>query len=155
MVPGAPAPYGLIIVFNIACAGQVWTKAIDPTAGPQQVPIGCFDDQGNALGPDQYVIGFTRVYVYETKTNANPVIDGFFFNGGEKPVGDAGGGIPSPISVQMPACSGDNCNGVPIDMDVPQSSWAPNPKMIWVDYYATGNLGASARLLYDQVAGRR
>ena len=91
VVPGAPAPYGLIIVFNIACAGQVWTQPVNPAAGPQQIPITCLDSSMNPLGADQYVIGFTRVYVYETKTNANPVIDGFLFNGIETFAEDAGG----------------------------------------------------------------
>jgi hypothetical protein len=154
VVAGAPAPYGLIILFNIACAGHVWTTSIDPSAGPQQVPITCGDAMGNPLGPDQYVIGFTRVYVYATLTNANPVINGFFFDDAEAPVADAGGANPAPITVKLPPCTGDNCNAVNIDMDVPQSSWAPDPKMIWVDYYTTGNLGSEAKLLYDQNAGR-
>jgi hypothetical protein len=154
VVQGTPA-YGLIIIFNIACAGRVKTLPIDPAAGPQQIPIGCFDSSGNALGSDQYVIGFTRVYVSLTKTNTNPVITGFVFNNQEEFTADAGGGIPSPINVTMPACSGSSCNGVPIDMDVPLSSWAPAPKAIWVDYYSQGgNLGDDARLLYDQTAGR-
>jgi hypothetical protein len=155
VVAGAPAPYGLIILFNIACTGRVVTLPLNPAAGPQQVPIGCDDSSGNPLGPDQYVIGFTRVYVYATKTNLNPVITGFLFNGQEVYANDAGGGNPSPISVTMPACSGSDCNGVPIDMDVPASSYTPQPKSIWVDYFTLGgNLNGDARLLYDLNAGR-
>ena len=56
----------------------------------------------------------------------------------------------------MPLCSGSNCNGVPLDMDVPPSSWSlSDQKSIWVDYYSyNGNLGDDARLLYDQNAGQ-
>ncbi len=154
-VAGA-APYGLIIVFNIACAGRVVALPVNAAAGPQQIPIGCYDTAGNALGPDQYVIGFTRVYVSETKTDENPVINGFLFNNVETLTADAGGGNPSPINVTMPLCSGSNCNGVPLDMDVPPSSWSlSDQKSIWVDYYSyNGNIGDDARLLYDQNAGQ-
>jgi hypothetical protein len=127
---------------------------VDPTAGPQQVPIGCFDDAGTALGPDQYVIGFTRVYVSLTKTNANPRIAGFLFNGVESATNDAGTANPSPLTVKIPACQG-SCNGVSIDMDVPPSNWTPGSKAIWVDYYALGgSLSDDARLLYDINAGQ-
>jgi hypothetical protein len=147
------SPYGLVIIFNIACAGHVKTLPINAAAGPQQVPISCFDDAGNQLGPDQYVIGFTRVYVSATKTNLNPVIAGFSFNGVETPI-DAGSGIPGPIAVSVKACGG-SCDGVPLDMNVPESSWTGQAKSIWVDYYAMGGgLDDDARLLYDLNAGQ-
>jgi hypothetical protein len=146
-------PYGLVIVFNIACAGRVKTTAIDPAAGPQQVPLGCYDEAGNALGADQYVIGFTRVYVSATKSDKNPSISGFLFNGTETPI-DAGSALPAPIDVKVPACHG-TCPGVPIDLDAPQPDWTPQSKSVWVEYYAMGgNLGAEGRLLYDLTAGR-
>ncbi len=147
-------PYGLAIVFNIACAGHVKVVGVSAANGPQQVPIGCFDDAGNALGPDDYVIGFTRVYVSTTKANANPRIAGFLFNGTESTTNDAGTANPSPISVTIPACHG-SCDAVNIDMDVPTSSWSPGAKSIWVDYYAAGgSVSGEARLLYDISAGK-
>jgi hypothetical protein len=150
-------PYGLVILFNIACAGRVMTTAIDPAGGPEQVPIGCFDDNGNALDPDQYVIGYSRVYVSTdpAKVNANPRINGFLLNDVEISTQGADGGIPSPITLPaMKACH-QTCAAVALDIDVPASSWSPGKKSIWVDYYARGgNLGDEARLLYDVNAGR-
>ena len=144
---GGAGPYGLVILFNIACAGHVKVVAVDPGAGPQQVPLGCFDDDGNALGPDQYVIGFTREYVYETKTNRNPEVDGILVNGVETKTNVAGVGDPRPgqgrssrvrHAIMQPP--------IPLDMDVPQSSWDLLHKSIWVDYYATGGtVGPEAR----------
>ncbi len=65
---GLPEQYGVIFNFAMACAGRVKTLAIDPEAGNgQTVPIGCFDDQGNQLGPDDYVFTYMRVYAYETR----------------------------------------------------------------------------------------
>jgi hypothetical protein len=148
-------PYGLVVLFNIACTGRVKTVALDPAGGPQQVPLGCFDDAGNALGADQYVIGFTREFVYPPpKTNTNPQIDGILFNGVETKTNVGSSAIPSPVNVTVPACD-SSCSGIPIDLDVPSSSWTPLHKSIWVDYYAMkGGLGSEARLLYDVSAGQ-
>ena len=41
---------------------------------PQQVPIGCFDADGHELTPNDYVIGFTRTYVYSAATFVDPAI---------------------------------------------------------------------------------
>jgi hypothetical protein len=152
-VTGA-APYGLLFVFNIACAGRVKTVPLDPNGGPEQVPIGCFDSSGNALDADNYVIGYTRVYVSQDKTDLNPRIAGFLFNGTEIDAGGLGDGLPSAITLPpVPAC-GSNCNGIPIDMDVPGVNW-DGGKSIWVDYFAKGgSLSDDAKLLYDTTAGR-
>jgi hypothetical protein len=75
-------PYGVAIAFNISCAGHVEIVALDPSSkNPLQVPVGCFDDQENQLGSDDYVLGFARVYAYTSRTNANPVIDHVLFQG--------------------------------------------------------------------------
>jgi hypothetical protein len=157
--PGAADPYGLAIVFNVACAGHLELVPLDPAGGPQQVPLGCFDENENQLGPSEYVIGFTRVYAYASRTNANPVITNnqVLFQG--NPV-DPGAGV------HVDRCTTDPCPEVTFDVDVPESSWEENPgdidptgrlrhEEIWVDYYSSiGSLEENARLLYDAIAGR-
>ena len=164
---GQNAPYGLIIVFNIACAGHVRRASTDSTAGPQEVPLGCFDDAGNPRPPSDYVIGFTRVYVsdptwrdpttgqIDPKTDVNPRIAGFFFDGTEHDAG-AGSGLPDPIDLKLKACDAGPCPAVKLDMDVAPSSWTPEAKKtIWVDYYAKGgSVDSDAKLLYEVSAGR-
>jgi hypothetical protein len=164
VLPGTP-PYGLMIAFNVACAGHLKITSIDPSAGPQQVPIACVDDAGNTLGPDDYVIGFTRVYVYETTSNKNPEIDGIVINGVETKTGVVGTALPNVLDVDVPPCT-KSCGSLPITVDVPPSSWEVDPnnkdsdgnpehESIWVDYYAIGgNLESEARLLYDARAGQ-
>jgi hypothetical protein len=165
VVQGAPAPYGLLIAFNVACAGEVKITSIDPSGGAQQIPIACVDSSGNALGPDDYVIGFTRVYVYDAVTNHNPEIDGVVFNGAETKTGVVGTALPNPVDVQFPACVG-SCPSVTLTVDVPQSSWEVDPlnkdsngnplhESLWVDYYnLQGGVDSEARLLYDSTAGQ-
>jgi hypothetical protein len=161
-VPGAPAPYGLVIVFNVACAGHLQILPADPgNAAPQQVPVGCFDKQGNQLSAEDYVIGFTRVYVYDKEgfTNQNPEIDDVTFDGNS---------VDLAAGVTVSACTASqrsDCATHKIDVVVPASSWEvnmgdlgidgqPRHEEIWADYYSTGgSFGSGARLLYDVTNG--
>jgi hypothetical protein len=146
-------PYGLAIVFNIACAGQV---RLGQRTGnnPQQVPIQCTDEQGNPLGPNDYVIGINRVYSYRNQTNTNPTIDKVTLNGGDI---DPAKGI---VVARCTETKKEDCPSVKIDVKVPPTSWEPNPgsgqgEQIWVTYYSDiGELENDARLLYDTRTGR-
>ncbi len=152
-------PYGLAIAFNIACAGHVELVPIDPTSdNPIQVPVGCFDENENQLGPDDYVIGFTRVYAYNTWTTTNPVIQELEFDGGA--VTDAGVAVPHCTATKL-----QDCTAYSLDTVVTPDSWVIDPTAsgpggaqrhveIWVDYFTTqGILDDDARLLYDPVLG--
>ena len=159
-VPGASDLYGLAIVFNIACAGHV--EITLPGAGDirkQQVPIGCFDENHTRLGADDFVIGIQRVYAYNDRTNANPVIDHVVFEG--QPV-DLSQGIAID---HCTAARSRDCAQLKMDVVVPDTSWETNPgdtdvggkvrnEQIWVDYYSTiGDFSGDARLLYDPAQG--
>lgn len=175
-VPGTPVPYGLAIIFNVACAGHLQLVPIDPSnQNPQTVPIGCFDSNGNQLGPDDWVFGFTRIYSYDKIKNANPVISYVDVGGKHLPV------TPQPGAPQVytaPACnSGTGCLSMPVCTSggsnchvqmgpvVPESSWEVNPELndmngkplheqLWVDFYSSlGSVQDEARLLYDPVTG--
>ncbi len=174
--PGTKVPYGLVFLFNVACAGQVKITPLDPSnQNPQAVPVGCFDAKGNQLGADDWVLGYTRVYAYDTLTNQNPVIDHVDVNGQrlsltlgdgpqiyEAPACDSGVGCLS----MSPCTSSDKSNcQVKIGPVVPSSSWEVNPEQtdvngnplheeIWADFYSSvGQVQYSARLLYDPSAG--
>jgi hypothetical protein len=175
--PGAKMPYGLLFLFNVACAGQIKITPLDPSnQNPQAVPVGCFDAQGNQLGPDDWVLGYTRVYVYDSLTNANPVISYVDVNGQklaltqgdgpqiyEAPACDSGTGCLS----MSPCTSGDQSKcQVKIGPVVPQDpSWELNPELtdmngnplheeIWADFYSSvGQVQYTARLLYDPSTG--
>lgn len=157
-VEGALAPYGLAIFFNIACAGHVKLEQ-SSTDNPQNVPLGCYDDAGNKLGPDQYVIGFTRVYAYDNISNANPVLDGLTYDG--QPVTDAG--------IVVDHCTADkvaDCDEKTLGVSFSDSIWEANPlsqdssgniqhEQVWTAYYATtGRFDSEIRLLFDAVEGR-
>jgi hypothetical protein len=157
-------PYGLAILFNVACAGHLELVPVDPSnVNPQTVPIGCFDQNHNQLGPDDWVFGFTRVYAYPADsgvTNTNPVIGGVDVEG--QPLGIAPGLgqgylAETLTSSRCTANSQSDCPHVHIGPVVPSSSQESytlngnaTREEIWADFYATfGKLDDAARLLYD------
>jgi hypothetical protein len=175
-VPGSPAPYGLAILFNVACAGHLQLLPVDPNnQNPQQVPLGCFDKNNNQLGPDDWVLGFTRVYAFEPDagedggpiTNENPVIASVDFQGSSLPVTLAPGMSQAYVAqgITVPVCTG-KCSSVNIGPIVPQSSWElmnptlvdvhgnPQHEQIWADFYSSfGSFSGEAGLLYDASSG--
>ena len=150
--PGADAPYGLSIVFFIACAGRVKIANIDPTSkNPQLRPIQCTDDDGNELSPDDWVFAFTRVYAYETLTNANPVISAVTLDGNPVTVSDG---------ITVAPCMGKKCTTYKLGADVPDSSWEPSRdqhEAIYSTFYYTepvGDFDSDGRVIFDGAKGK-
>jgi hypothetical protein len=153
VVAGSTAPYGLVIVFNMACAGHVQLLARD-SSNPQAVPIGCFDENGNQLTPDDYVFGYTRVYAYAADggvSNANPVLT------------DVRVGAQT-IDTQQ-GFTVDAGTTIDVDTDVPLSDWelvpdtqsngAPLHETVYAEYFVTlGKIDDQVRILYDSVQGK-
>jgi hypothetical protein len=176
---GTPVPYGLAIVFNIACAGRLQIVPIPQgDQNPQTLPIGCFDANGNQLGPDDWVFGFTRIYAYDSLTNDNPIVSYVDIGGGgpELHVTPQAG---APQLYSTPACNSStgclsmhHCTGDSKDCQfklgpvLDPTSWQVNTaekgvngnelhEELWVDFYTTlGSLADEARLLYDSQTGK-
>lgn len=160
--PAPPVPYGLAILFNIACAGHLELVPRDPD-NVQSPPIACFDAQHNRLGPDDYVLGFTRVFAYGTLENTNPTIDHVEVRG--QPV-DLDPDAAADAGFDIDHCpAGSRCEQVPIGPVVPASSQEPNPlvhdvkgnelkEQIWAEFFSTlGSFTSDSRLLYDPAMG--
>jgi hypothetical protein len=149
-------PYGVTFVFFAVCAGQ-----IKPTAqtASSALPLGCFDEQGNALTADDFVPGYLNLYSYEDRTNQNPVVTGFSIGSSSFP---ETGEIPD---THLPGCNGKKCSNVHVKALVDQASAEideggtddkgnPLKEMLWVDYYTSvGTLAKSARLVNDSTKG--
>jgi hypothetical protein len=164
-VKGASFPYGLAVVFNIACAGHVELLPSDPSnLDPEQIPFGCFNAQEQQLSPNDYVIGYTEVFAYDTLTNQNPVIQSFAFRDASVTI-DAG----VEAGVTFPYCTDSKTSKCPDNnavLGVPDASWERDPQdlgadggpvgeQIWVDYFTTiGSVSDDAILVFDPVAGR-
>ena len=144
------SPYGLVILFNFACAGKtIELLPLDPNSqNPQQIPVGCFDSNHNQLGADDFVFGFTRVYVEADPTEVNPVISKVDIGGGSATRLGIDGGVAT-TAFEATTCGGDadTCPHHAIGPVVSPS--LPSNKQVWADYYATaGTFTSSARLLF-------
>jgi hypothetical protein len=151
-------PYGLGLTFAVACAGHVEYTGFS-TQNPSANPVGCFDDDGNALDANSFVFAYSMVYSFGDRTNANPLISNLTFNG--NPIDPTAG-------ITVSTCTAENsakCPTSDIDTVVPASSQELDPgtvdtngnplkEEIWVDYYATGgSLSDQTDILYDPSLG--
>lgn len=156
-------PYGTVFVFSMACAGHVELTGVQ-SASPRSSPFACVDAGGQRLGPDAFVLAFSRVFVFADRSNENPVIEGFLVDG--QPVDPS-----TPVVVDRcatPSKSGEDstCPTRSVDVRVPDASHELDPsyldpagnarrEAVWVDYYATaGKLKSDVRVLFDPAAGR-
>jgi hypothetical protein len=158
--PAAGPYYGIAYVFFAVCAGNI--KAIPPesTGMAGSFPLGCFDDEGNRLGAESFVPGYTQVYSFEDgRKNQNPTVNGFTIDGTSIEEGAA-----SEVKVERcdiaddkrnlaPGCGRPNpnadCKSYEIDIDVPEDvaeidedaksqDGKPLTEVVWVDYFADG-----------------
>ncbi len=143
---GVSPSYGLVILFNFACAGHIELLPYDPNdKNPQQIPIGCFDAQHKQLGPSDFVFGLTRVYAYATSDEINPVDHPGRCREGASSTSTAG---TTTAPFTAPLCTQSDCPHHPIGPLVPPS--APLSKQVWADFYSTiGTFTSGARLLYN------
>ena len=161
-------PDGLAVIFTIACAGHVEYVPEKVGGSPNAMPLGCFDADHVALGPDDYVFAFSLVYAFDQRTNANPVITQLTFGG--TPV-DPNLGITvdhcgSAAADVNGAVNRGNCPRTGMDVVVPDASWEDNPadldvngkarkEEIRVQYFATDGKFANDTInLFDATAGR-
>jgi hypothetical protein len=158
-------PYGLAYVLFAACAGHLG-PVLNP--GPNTFPLGCFDNVDNRqLGADDFVIGYSSMYVYADRVNRNPVIDDFLFEG----VSLRDSTTDEMLVRHVPSCKAsdrDSCPKHPIKLAMTPSSTvdkdddptARTPdgrtldEQVWVNYYLTrGSLKSSVRLVNDATRG--
>jgi hypothetical protein len=158
--PASGSPYGMVVVFAIACAGNVQFVDRPQDTLPPLPPLGCFGDAGTELGPDDSVFAYAQIFSFlDGRTNLNPVISNLTF-GAETVAAEDGG-------ITVPACpKSGKCGFTLLDTKVPSSSWErdkadqipggpPVHEEIWVDYFSTsGSFNNDSVVLYDVTAGR-
>ncbi len=108
---GEPLQSAKLYVFFFLCAGT-----LGPNDDPEHssLPLACFDDDGNPVGPESFLPGFTEVYVFtDDRPNENPPIRGIELDGNELSA------TPEEATV-VPACPTSSeaqrgCGGTPED----------------------------------------
>jgi hypothetical protein len=150
-------PYGIAFGFVIACAGHV--ERLESTNGfTSAPPFGCFNEQGQLLGKDDYVFAHARMLAYAELRNANPTLDAVSVDG--KVLDEKG--------FTIARCSENderNCTKVKVDARVPEAAQEPDfssgppgsntREQVWVSYFVTaGKMETDLSVLYDPEDGR-
>jgi hypothetical protein len=153
-------PYGLAVVFTIACAGHVEYSSPPADAPADTVPFGCFDAGGTKLGPSDFVFAYSLVYSFADRANANPALQSVTYGGADV---DPAAGISLPHCMQSDI---NRCPTTPLDVVIPDSSDETDPanldangnplkEQIDVDYYLTaGKVDHDTVIIFDPHAGR-
>jgi hypothetical protein len=180
IISSRPAPqagphYGIAYVFFAACAGNLIAVPLeDPGAGQvPEFPLRCVDPEGNVLGSESFMIGYTQVYAFaDQRENDNPPIDGLSLDG--VPI-DAAGELPvvpaCPVSAEdrRGASCGtgeptEDCRKIRVgamirdvaELDPGATDIDGNParEIIWVTYLGDGgDLSPSLSLVSDATKG--
>lgn len=153
-------PYGIAVVFTIACAGHV--EYVPPAAGssPDTVPFGCFDGSGTRLGADDFVFAYSLVYSFADRTNANPTIQSLTLDGAN---------VDPAAGITLDRCTKskiDDCSTQSLDLVIPPASQELDSgdldadgnalrEELYVDYYLTaGKVKNDTVALFDPRKGR-
>lgn len=165
--------YGLAYVFFMACAGEVKPVIQDGDTSAGFFPLGCFGSDGESLGPDAFVPGYTQVYVFEDeRENPNPPVDGLEFDGEIHEEGSLVDVELCSVTLEERRKSGcaatdefTECDVYDVDVVVPddvadedvESKDAEGNtlrEVVWVSYFATGGTFESeTKLISDAVEG--
>lgn len=160
--PGQTERFVTAYNFVVACAGHVERIPLKGGLGLNQIPVACFDDEtGQELDSGSFVLGFTRVFVFDTRRNTVPVLDGVTFEG--QPVDPA-------VGVKTGKCVEDDktgdCKTVKFNVNFPDSNAETDPdnvdsngnvlkETIYVDWFATnGRFKTDRKVVFDGNLGR-
>lgn len=157
-------PYGLAYVLFAACPGVLGPVL---NAGANAVPFGCFDEvDHHQYGTDDFVFGYTSMYVYENRVNNNPIANALLF---EK-TSIEGSTTDDTLARHVPVCKASDrtkCPGFAIQLDIvgppaeddddPTAVTPDNQRLqeqMWVTFYTTaGDFKSSQRLVNDATKG--
>ena len=158
--PGLRERHATAYAFVAACAGHLERVPRRGGLGPNQLPVGCFDSTGRELGAEDFVFGYTRVFVFEERRNAIPSLDGVTFEG--QPI-DLGAGIV------VERCTKEDdaaCPKLKLDVVFSDDAAEVDPEnvdedgnvgreTIYVDWFTTvGKFAGDRRILFDGRRGR-
>ncbi len=158
--PGQRERYVTAYAFVAACAGHLERVPRRSGLGPNQLPVGCFDSAGRELGAEDFVFGYTRVFIFAERRNAIPSLDGVTFEG--KPVDLAAGiGVNRCTKADDADCTAAKLDVVfsdaaaEVDPDNVDEDGKVGRETIYVDWFTTvGKFATDRKILFDGHRGR-
>jgi len=94
--------FGSLFVFFALCPGELGFENVREGFG-----LVCNDENGDALGPDDFQFGYSQVFLYEDIENRNPVVEGIALDGVEVPAACIGTACLEDDSPLPDGCDGD------------------------------------------------
>jgi hypothetical protein len=160
--PGQGERYATAYVFMVACPGHVERVPLRGGLAPNAVPVGCVNARGEQLPADQFVFGYTRIFVFEERRNAIPNLDGLTFEG--KPVDPAIGLVTERCREEA---ENDTCKrkvkldtlfndaAAETDPDNVDSQGKVGRETLYVDWFTSvGKFQTDRKILFDGNLGR-
>jgi len=153
-------PYGLAVVFVVACAGRVQYAPPAPGGSPDAVPFVCLDSAGARLGADDFVFAYSLVYAFADRSNENPVLEQVSYRGAP---------IDTDQGLTISHCEKskiDDCPTSKLEVSVPSSSQEldysnldgngnPLKESLYVQYFSTGGkISSDTIVIFDPRNGR-
>jgi hypothetical protein len=157
-------PQGRTFVFFVACGGDVGYDPAPPSSSG--LPVRCTDPRTGAdLPAEEFVYGYTPIFVFDQLTNLHPVIEGFTVGGNPPATVGCEAGCPA-----AHACSSGRCLPVlpichaSVEADCPKVEFKPTiaaasdrketRESLWVEYAAdNGRFESGTRVVNDPTSG--
>jgi hypothetical protein len=176
--PATGSNFGVAYVFFVVCAGDIRPVAVSDAGGlAGNFPLGCFGADGQQIGADGFVPGFTEVYAFaDGRTNHNPPAKSLLIKRPTDPDDDYRPLASKPEDAHpVDACDIDedarrklgcgnhpftSCAAYQIDVDVDGSVSERDPgspengsflhEAVWIDWYTDGgDFDNDVSLVYD------
>ncbi len=179
-VPNA-RPSGSAFVFYGVCAGEFQLPDLeDDDLEPEDLIPQCVDENGEQVGAEDFVIGYSQIFIYDELRNNNPILRGLKQGDTELRVDCIDEACDEPYEVPdlqgceegvlcLEACEDDevspfNCPHKSIEAmvneesveadDVAADFGTEQEESIWVHYFVDrGAIGSELKLINDAVEG--
>ncbi len=178
-LPDAPES-GSAFVFYGVCAGKFRVPQLDGSVSdPEDLVPACVDEDGKEVGPEDFVIGYSQIYVYEELRNENPQVLALKQGDDEIKLDciDADCDAPFPVPdlegceegvICLEACEDDGdpilCKGKSIEVVVDESSAEADElasffgseleESLWVSYFVDrGGIAPELKLINESGKG--
>jgi|SRR6187551_298496 hypothetical protein len=172
-------PSGMAFVFYGVCAGKMEVPELSGDVEPEDLVPRCVDAAGEQLGADDFVIGYSQIFIYDELRNANPILTGLKQDGEELEVDcineecEEQFVVPDLDGCQegvlcLEACEDDGdvalCPSTPVEVivdpasaevdEVAKSFGTDQEESIWVSYFIDrGGVNSEVKLVNDAVQG--
>lgn len=178
-VPDA-RPSGSAFVFYAVCAGKLKVADLDEGIDdPAELVPKCLDEAGEQVGADDFMVGYSQIFIFDELRNQNPIITGLVQGEDKVEVDcideecDEPFAIPELTGCQdgvlcLEACGDDGdaylCPAVPVEVvfdaasvekdDLAADFGSDLEESIWVSYFVDrGSLSPELKLINDATEG--